>query len=308
LFCRGVGVSNLVSVQATPVYTSASTTEDFTSNTLSVTSVSTGYEYALTNGNDYTISSSSNFLSTSYHAYYPYNAYIDDTTSEWISGSGYDSTLGTYTGSYSTIVDEVIISGEWTQVMMPYPLRITSANFINNTNGSFSGFIRDFVLVGSNDGYTWTNLYEGESVLSASLTEIAITITGNTNYYYYLRLIIKSINIESTAVERIAIKQIRYYGETYADNTVINTTLVNKTLKVVGGAGVTGNMTVAGDIGVIGDANVDGSMNVVGNVLLTSGSSAEQQVHIRATTVSTDTISGRWWWRVGRCIWKREYG
>jgi hypothetical protein len=30
-------------------------------------------------------------------------------------------------------------------------------------------------------------------------------------------------------------------------------------------------------------------MNVVGNVLLTSGSSAEQQVHIRATTVSTDT-------------------
>jgi hypothetical protein len=80
---------------------------------------------------------------------------------------------------------------------------------------------------------------------------------------------------------------------------------VNKTLKC--GAGVTGNMTVAGDIGVI-DANVDGSMNVVGNVLLTSGSSAEQQVHIRATTVSTDTISGRWWWRVGRCIWKREYG
>jgi hypothetical protein len=74
LFCRGVG-SAIVSVQATPVYTSASTTEDFTSNTLSVTSVSTGYEYALTNGNDYTISSSSNFLSTSYHAYYPYNAY-----------------------------------------------------------------------------------------------------------------------------------------------------------------------------------------------------------------------------------------
>jgi hypothetical protein len=66
-------------------------------------------------------------------------------------------------------------------------------------------------------------------------------------------------------------------------------------------------MTVAGDIGVIGDANVDGSMNVVGNVLLTSGSSAEQQVHIRATTVSTDksrgvVVAG------GACIWKREYG
>jgi hypothetical protein len=69
--CQGRWSQQLVSVQATPVYTSASTTEDFTSNTLSVTSVSTGYEYALTNGNDYTISSSSNFLSTSYHAYYP---------------------------------------------------------------------------------------------------------------------------------------------------------------------------------------------------------------------------------------------
>jgi hypothetical protein len=48
-----------------------------------------------------------------------------------------------------------------------------------------------------------------------------------------------------------------------------------------------------------------GGMNVVetpifAGVLLTSGSSAVQQVHIRATTASTDTISGRWWWRVGR--------
>jgi hypothetical protein len=60
LFCRGVGVSNRIgSGNALHV---GFHDGGFTSNTLSVTSVSTGYEYALTNGNDYTISSSSNFL------------------------------------------------------------------------------------------------------------------------------------------------------------------------------------------------------------------------------------------------------
>jgi hypothetical protein len=99
-------------------------------NTLSDGCVSTGYEYALTNGNDYTISSSSNFLQL--HTMLITRIMLISTTQP-VNGYPvlvYDSTLGTYTGSYSTIVDEVIISGEWTQVMMPYPLRITSANLL----------------------------------------------------------------------------------------------------------------------------------------------------------------------------------
>jgi hypothetical protein len=41
------------------------------------------------------------------------------------------------------------------------------------------------------------------------------------------------------------------------------------------------------------DANVVGN-DIIGNVMLTT-SSLVQQVKIRATTASTDTISGRWW-------------
>jgi carbonic anhydrase/acetyltransferase-like protein (isoleucine patch superfamily) len=65
-------------------------------------------------------------------------------------------------------------------------------------------------------------------------------------------------------------------------------------------AGVVGDMDVSGSAVVYGGMNVVGNADICGNVLLTSGSSAVQQVHIRATTASTDTISGRWWWRVGR--------
>jgi hypothetical protein len=72
----------------------------------------------------------------------------------------YNSSTGEYIGSISTVVDEVTVLGEWTQVMLPYPLKITSAVIINsgvssnnndtNTNRSL---IKEFVLAGSNDGY-----------------------------------------------------------------------------------------------------------------------------------------------------------
>jgi hypothetical protein len=80
--------------------------------------------------------------------------------------------------------------------MLPYPLKITSAVIINsgvssnnndtNTNRSL---IKEFVLAGSNDGYTWTNLYEGTSALTSTYSAINVSISGNTNYYYYLRLL-----------------------------------------------------------------------------------------------------------------------
>jgi carbonic anhydrase/acetyltransferase-like protein (isoleucine patch superfamily) len=53
---------------------------------------------------------------------------------------------------------------------------------------------------------------------------------------------------------------------------------------------------------VDGNANVVGNADIIGNVMLTTTSSLVQQVKIRATTASTDTISGRWW-----CLAEREY-
>jgi hypothetical protein len=111
-----------VSVQAIPVYTSFHN-RSFGSNTLSVTSVSTGYEYALTNGNPYTISSSTNYNID----YVNFNAY-NNNAQEWMTlPNRYNSSTGEYIGSISTVVDEVTVLGEWTQVMLPYPLKITSA-------------------------------------------------------------------------------------------------------------------------------------------------------------------------------------
>jgi hypothetical protein len=63
---------------------------------------------------------------------------------------------------------------------------------------------------------------------------------------------------------------------------------------------------------VDGNANVVGNADIIGNVMLTT-TSLVQQVKIRATTASTDTISGRWWCLAERntrkceCWWKRNY-
>jgi hypothetical protein len=78
--------------------------------------------------------------------------------------------------------------------MLPYPLKITSAVLLpgvsviimmTNTNRSL---IKEFVLAGSNDGYTWTNLYEGTSALTSTYSAINVSME---NKNYYLRLVIK---------------------------------------------------------------------------------------------------------------------
>jgi hypothetical protein len=161
----------------------------------------------------------------------------------------YNSSTGEYIGSISTVVDEVTVLGEWTQVMLPYPLKITSAVIINSGVSSnnirilIESLIKEFVLAGSNDGYTWTNLYEASALTSTYLCYKCV-YSGNTNYYY-LRLVIKSSIPGTVTTDAVAINEIRYY-ETYADNTVINATLVNKTLKVAGGAGIQGNVNIGG--------------------------------------------------------------
>jgi hypothetical protein len=72
----------------------------------------------------------------------------------------YNSSTGEYIGSISTVVDEVTVLGEWTQVMLPYPLKITSAVInsgvsSNNDTNTNRSLIKEFVLAGSNDGYLY---------------------------------------------------------------------------------------------------------------------------------------------------------
>jgi hypothetical protein len=119
----GVGVSNRVGSGNSGLYIIGFHNRSFGSNTLSVTSVS-GYEYALTNGNPYTISSSTNYNIVDYVNFNAYN----NNAQEWMTlPNRYNSSTGEYIGSISTVVDEVTVLGEWTQVMLPYPLKITSA-------------------------------------------------------------------------------------------------------------------------------------------------------------------------------------
>jgi hypothetical protein len=63
--------------------------------------------------------------------------------------------------------------------MLPYPLKITSAvinrEYHNNDTNTNRSLIKEFVLAGSNDGYTWT-YNEGTSALTSTYSAINVSI------------------------------------------------------------------------------------------------------------------------------------
>jgi predicted acyltransferase (DUF342 family) len=101
------------------------------------------------------------------------------------------------------------------------------------------------------------------------------------------------------------VQQVKIRATTASTDTISGALVVSGGARIQGNVNVGGNAIILSDIGVSGDANVDGGMNVVGNAdisgnVMTTTSSLVQQVKIRATTESANTISGRWWCLVGR--------
>jgi hypothetical protein len=91
---------------------------------------------------------------------YPYYAFDNKNDTYWESNVQdfinhiYDSTTGLYIGTVTTIVDGNPINGEWIQIQLP------SSIILNNFSiTSFDTlYPKDFIIAGSNDGTTWTQV------------------------------------------------------------------------------------------------------------------------------------------------------
>lgn len=112
----------------------------------------------------------------------------------WSPGQRYNST-GVYTGSVSTTVSGISQSGAWVQMQLPNPIVLYS--FSLNfwwTDGNYT--LKSFLLAGSNDGTTWTNIYDNTNGSFTYGTAQTFVVTGSSVAYKYFRLIGRSAYTE----------------------------------------------------------------------------------------------------------------
>jgi hypothetical protein len=196
---------SLQSVQATPVYIGDNTTATFSSNPLYVTDVSSGYEYALSNGTPYVVVSSGDVTTV----YTRYNAFENSTRIWGTIFTSYDEITGLYTGSKETTVSGVIIYGEYLGIILPYKLKLTSFILKSSSNTQHNR-VKDYVVIGSNDKNTWYSIFEG--IAEDNMNDQLFLIENNETYYNQYRIIIK--NIYTTSLFTICLIRVSFIWET----------------------------------------------------------------------------------------------
>lgn len=237
----------LKTVQATPIYISEATTQNFIDYSLNVINTSLNYEYALSNGTSYEVKESS--YTTSNRGWQMFNR-----NGVWLTANGIYQTSGVgvnglYTGSKSTITDSGTIIGEYCQIKLPYKLKLTSFSVMNAVNTNQAS-IRDFSIVGSNDELNWVVILSSTVNTSVRNTLSNFSTPNNTSFYSYYRLIIK--NIYTGAFAFGSTGTLSLFGQTTPVN---NASLLQIELEGLGAtnkAYTTTNLTVAKSSNVIG--------------------------------------------------------
>lgn len=138
----------------------------------------------------YETKASSYYSQTDYPAYKAFAARPDNGA--WASPAGLYSTSqlsdGTttyaYSGSSSTTVDGAIVQGEWVQLHTPTAVSIVSYT----SRVTYNAVAGTQVLVGSQDGATWTALHKQTNAPQG--TSATYTLPAATPAYSYFRYIV----------------------------------------------------------------------------------------------------------------------
>jgi len=112
----------------------------------------------------------------------------------WSPGERYNN-AGVYTGSVSTTVSGVSQSGAWVQMQLPNPIVLYSFS-LNFWWENANYTLKSFLLAGSNDGTTWTNIYDNTNASFVYGTAQTFVVTGSSVAYKYFRLIGRSAGNE----------------------------------------------------------------------------------------------------------------
>ena len=132
----------------------------------------------------------------------------------------YDATSGAYIGTVTTVVDGQNVGGEWIQIQ--FTQSIHASNFsISARGGYIYRMPYNGSLVASNDGSTWTSLihWVGETYQTVYVEDPdkSFTISNNTGYYKYYRLICES-TVPGGNNNSIQITQFKIWGSVLDDD------------------------------------------------------------------------------------------
>jgi hypothetical protein len=118
----------------------------------------------------------------------PFKAFDGNASTFWHGASQYSN--GIYIGGYTTVVSSQSISGEWLQMKLPSPIILQS--FVIQTRGGFyNRNPKVFIVAGSNDGSTWSNITTVSLTVNPN-TSSSNSVSNTISYSYY-RLIIQEI-------------------------------------------------------------------------------------------------------------------
>ena len=111
----------------------------------------------------------------------------NDKDTFWHSDVTYNTSTGVYGGSVSTTANTGTYSGEWVQIQLPQPIRLSYFNIIPRQDSSFYAYRspRSFVILGSNDASTWVWLYEQTNFTSWTANEQTFSVGSVVPYSYY---------------------------------------------------------------------------------------------------------------------------
>jgi hypothetical protein len=143
-----------------------------------------------------------------------WGAFDGGTTSTWETvGGAYDQTTGLWNSSVtvSTTVDGTGENGDWVQIELPRKSIVTKMRYQPTlairapANG---------ILAASNDGTTWTALYNISNATYTNDVFVDFAISNTTAYKYY-RLIATSLytdNVYNSSRNRFATRELELYG------------------------------------------------------------------------------------------------
>lgn len=159
------------------------------------TTVSTSLNDLPYGNGTYIVSASSRFNLQSGSS--PWNAFDGSFANRWSSSNSlYLTGTGAYLGTQSTLVSGVAQPGEWLQIQLPESIVPSYFTLVeqNNINAS------SVVIAGSNDGVTWTTLYDAANRPNI-LANIKLTLEKSiptSNSFSYFRYICRVRNGVST--------------------------------------------------------------------------------------------------------------
>jgi hypothetical protein len=184
---------------ATPVYTSAGITANF-SGTLMTTSMTisgaTG-SYAYANGT-YNVTATTRY-DLNWEYYEIFNNDNNPTRRSWYTAEGtYSSATGLYLGiNKTTSPQSGDMFGDYSQIKLPYNLSLTSYKVMNvRATDYILGVASEFYLVASTNGSTWTTVDHQVLANTANAFETTFSVSPVVAYNYY-RIILSKARIGS---------------------------------------------------------------------------------------------------------------